>query len=202
MYVAFRYDANGCWSDLTRIWLDEADQLQLNGRLDVQVIELDDDFIETCPAGVARELQKVRPRLSHLTAVPDLSYFYHDCRELSLMLAGEKPFASFHLAPGEQLEDAMWRPQPFDRYVEQGRIFRYETSFERDPNKEARAVLFALPGEEWRCRAYEMLFLNSLAYGFSIYNEPMFGTLWGYTDEQNREFMQLEAKLRGFDLKL
>ena len=201
MYAGFAYDENGCWSDLTRIEFDGADHGFLDRLLERGHIELDEEFIDACPSAIKRELKKVWPRLTHLHSRPQMSYFSHDCRELSLMLSGEKPFASFHVGPGEELEDVMWRPQPFDHYVNVGRILRYETSMGRDPAEKGRAILFALPGEEWRFKAYEMLYKHALTYGVSIYDDPLFGTLWGYTEEQNREFLQLEARMRGIDLK-
>lgn len=194
-FVAFRYDELNCWADLTRLAFDSADHALLDRLLENGVIELDDKFIHECPPGIRRELKTVWPRLTHLKSGPERSYFPHDCRELSMMLAGEKPFASFHVGPGEALEDVLWRPQPWDRFVEEGRIIRYETAFGRDADEYGRAILFALPDEVWRCKAYEMLYANSLEYGFMPANDPMFGRLWGYTDAQNREHLALMRRL-------
>jgi len=115
------------------------------------------------------------------------------------MLAGKKPFASFHMGPGQELEDVLWKPQPFQRYVKTGEIVRYETSFGQNPDEFGRAILFALQGEEWRLKAYEQLYAHCLRYNFSVYAEPLFGSLYGYTDAQNLEFVRIDARLRGVE---
>tara|TARA_R110002096_G_scaffold143509_1_gene299708 strand:+ start:741 stop:1373 length:633 start_codon:yes stop_codon:yes gene_type:complete len=196
-YYGFAYDENGCWSRHTDIELAEAECAFLGSKVQNQIIELDDDFIASCPPGLRNTLLS-SPALTHLT-MRVTSYVNHSNRELTMMLAGEKPLASFHVGPGEAIEDTMWRPQPFAPHVASGRIIRYETSFGRDPAEHGIAILFALPEETWRLKAYEALYKHCLTYKFSSYVEPLFGTLYGYTDEQNLEHVRIDARLHCYE---
>ena len=72
----------------------------------------------------------------------------HTNRELRLMLEGSKPFAAFLLDGGLTEEQAL-SDQPFERYVDEGRIVRFEAPVEINGLPMTR-LLFALPGEEWR----------------------------------------------------
>ena len=106
----------------------------------------------------------------------------HTNRELSLMLAGAKPFAAFVL-DGVLTEEQALSDQPFQRYVDAGRIVRREVPVVLSGLPMCR-LLFALPGEEWRFDKYCAL-MESMSDGWNEDKERQEGALLGYTDEEN-----------------
>lgn len=121
----------------------------------------------------------------------------HANRELELMLAGEKPFAAFHL-DGGLTEDEALGGQPFGDHVDAGRLVRFEwvTGDLGMDGQPMRRLLFALPGEEWRFEPYVTL-MDSLKEGWSHDKERQQGVLLGYTDAENdAHIARLIAKKR------
>ena len=80
-----------------------------------------------------------------------LPYQVHTNRELGLMLAGEKPLASFVDGKGCFPESVSRYLRLFDRHVEEGRIVRRDhfVEVEGGGTYTSHRILFALPGEEW-----------------------------------------------------
>jgi len=196
VFACFAYDQNNCWTEDIELDVDDIERAFLKREVSGRVVEIDKGFLDSCPPRLRAKLEALCPRVTHLHEHTDLGYPAHDCRELSLMLAGRKPLATFHMSSEQSLDEVTWRPQPWDRYVEEERIKRFEFSYTGVDGAIGRAVLFALPGEAWRFKAYEMLWRHSLEYGFSIYNEPLFGHLRGYSDEENRIFVEQAKRLR------
>ncbi|CAL4866147.1 hypothetical protein MMA231_00385 [Asticcacaulis sp. MM231] len=110
-------------------------------------------------------------------------YKPHTNHELKLMLAGTKPFAAFSYREGED-EAFYLGDQPFKRHVKNGQLMRYDWVCTQQ-GVELHFVLFALPGEEWRFKAYELMWRLSEQCDWNDTLERMEGTLLGYTDEQN-----------------
>jgi len=106
----------------------------------------------------------------------------HTNRDLSRMLAGTKPLAAFLLDGGLTEEQAL-SEQPFQEYVQEGRIIRFEVDITMN-GRPMRRLLFALPGQEWRFEAYCAL-LDLLSEGWSEDKERREGALLGYTDAEN-----------------
>jgi len=99
------------------------------------------------------------------------------------MLAGKKPLAAFLYAEGE--DEALYlNDQPFAKHEKKRQLVRYDRLFSRQEVK-LHLVLFALPGEEWRFHAYELMWQLSEKIGWNDTLERMEGTLLGYEDWQN-----------------
>jgi hypothetical protein len=133
-------------------------------------------------------------RLSTWVGVAGRPYTLHTNRELWMMLRGEKPFAAFLDEEGFT-ETIGFGGQPFQTYVDQGRLVRYDRYFEVKGQRLHR-VLFALPGEEWRFKAYELIWDLGLG-GWNDTFERMEGRLLGYEDWQTDWHL---ANRRAFDL--
>lgn len=117
----------------------------------------------------------------------------HTNRELSLMLAGAKPFAAF-LMDGDLTEEEALSGQPFQQHVDSGRILRFDVSFSIG-GVAMRRIMFALPGQEWRFAAYSAL-MDSLPHGWSEAQERQEGSLLGYTDAENDAHIALLRERR------
>lgn len=187
-----RCDENGCDDIIASVAVPRAEREAVIKAISGRFHRLDLAELDALPSETRDEVRS-KSAGAEFACVRILSYPTHTNRELTLMLAGEKPFATFHLGPGEELH------QPFDEHVEAGRVVRFESALGRGSCDAGRCIMFALPGEEWRFKAYEMLYMHGLRYGFSVYMEPLFGRLYGYTDAQNNEFARLDACLRGSD---
>ena len=110
-------------------------------------------------------------------------YKLHTNRELKLMLAGTKPLAAFLYREGEDETFYLGR-QPFQKHVDLGVIVRRDRIFSHRGAK-LQLVLFALPGEEWRFKAYELMWQLAEVDGWNDTLERMEGTLLGYEEWQN-----------------
>ncbi|WP_232495429.1 hypothetical protein [Novosphingobium kaempferiae] len=120
-----------------------------------------------------------------------LPYLVHTNRELGLMLAGEKPLASFVDGKGRFPEVVVRYLRLFDRHVANGRILRrdhYSDAFGVTPYVKHR-ILFALPGEEWRMQA--MIDLHEGHAAWSPELERRERGLLGYADWMNDYWVQL-----------
>jgi hypothetical protein len=125
----------------------------------------------------------------------ELSYEIHTNRELEFMLKGVKPFAYFN---GMIVDDCdMWEPdEEFERQVELGVFVKHEVHGLCEPYmlngylvKGEWSRFYALKDEAWRIPAF--MLLNELVrkHPWSDALERMSGTLLGYTDEQNDEWL-------------
>ena len=120
------------------------------------------------------------------TLTDTLPYEVHTRRELTLMLAGSKPLAAF-MGPHPPAECADPIPEAyFAPHVAAGRFIRRE---QVEPDGKYRRVLYALPGHEWRIDAYLDLWVERSGKGWSNELERREGTLLGYTDEQNDQYI-------------
>ena len=103
--------------------------------------------------GLSLELQMTEVSIRRARELDQLPYKVHTSRELLLMLAGEKPLASFvgrELAVEDEAEvpEALFAP-----YVNEGRfhkrVYAYPAVMKAGSSR-LRQVLYALGGEEWR----------------------------------------------------
>lgn len=130
---------------------------------------------------------------SHLR---DLSYEIHTNRELEFMLKGIKPLAWF----SDMIFDDhdMWEPDPeFERQVELGNFVKHEMRELWEPFtsnghlvKGRWARFYALKDQAWRIPAFMLFRKVADKHPWSDALERMEGSLLGYTDEQNDEWLE------------
>jgi hypothetical protein len=120
----------------------------------------------------------------------DLPYKIHTNRELCMMLDGIKPLAVFSGAHGVEEDDGI--PEKYFRpYVDAGKfIFREIIIPSRKENLPGiRYALYAMPEHQWRIEAYALMLHTAEIEGWNNALERMEGSLLGYEDWQNDEFM-------------
>ncbi len=125
----------------------------------------------------------------------ELSYEVHTNRELEFMLDGRKPLASFSDFIFDDQD--MGRPdEEFERQVQSGAFVKHEGrelwepfDFNGHLVKGQWHRLYALKDEAWRIQAY--LLLNKIRdkHPWNDALERLEGSLLGYTDEQNDEWL-------------
>lgn len=109
----------------------------------------------------------------------------HTGKELQLMLKGLKPFAAFVDVYHSESEDEVIPESHFGPYVKSGKILKFE-DIEVPDEKIAhtlRRVMYVLPGEEWRARAYVMIWTLARKHGWNEGFERIEGYLLGYEDK-------------------
>ncbi|WP_247713043.1 hypothetical protein [Qipengyuania intermedia] len=119
-----------------------------------------------------------------------LPYLVHTNRELGLMLAGEKPMASFVGGWGCFPEVVERYLRLFDRHVAEGRLVRMDHFSEAIGRRAyiAHRILFALPGEEWRMQAMIDLMTGDEPWSPAL--ERRQGELLGYADWMNDYWLE------------
>jgi hypothetical protein len=120
-------------------------------------------------------------------------YKLHTNRELSLMLKGEKPLAAFLYAEGED-EASNLSNQDFGTYVNKGVLLRDDHLFQAGPYL-LHLVLFALPAEVWRFKAYHLMWEIFEKTKWNETLERMEGSLLGYTEAQNDWHIEHKFKI-------
>ncbi len=130
---------------------------------------------------------------SHLR---ELSYEIHTNRELEFMLKGIKPLAWF----SDMIFDDhdMWEPdKEFERQVGLGKFVKHEERELWEPyTSNGRRIkgrwtrFYALKDEAWRIHAFILLKKLMDKHPWSDALERMEGSLLGYTDEQNDEWLE------------
>ena len=132
-------------------------------------------------------------RLRTRSRMDDLPYKTHTGRELKLMLAGTKPMAVFSARHGDIGGESAACGQPFDKWVSNGRLCRYEDVVpDDDEAKQAiRYDIYTLPTEAWRANAFRFLKKAAAKSGWSVGMERLEGMLLGYTDEEMDLFINL-----------
>jgi hypothetical protein len=129
---------------------------------------------------------------SHLR---ELSYEIHTDRELEFMLKGIKPLAYFHDMIFDDHD--MWEPdEEFEQQVELGTFVKHEVRELCEPHmfdghlvKGDWSRFYALRDEAWRIPAFMLLKRLMRKHPWSDAFERIEGTLLGYTDEQNDEWL-------------
>jgi hypothetical protein len=118
----------------------------------------------------------------------------HEGRELELMLAGKKPLSMFVVDdPDPGLE--FFPEEDFDRAISEGKLVKHVvTEWLRDgrgPDCQLRKVFYALPGEEWRIKAYLLVWeiYLTLVPGWRPDLERVIGALLGYERESTEQFL-------------
>jgi hypothetical protein len=109
----------------------------------------------------------------------------HTGRELLLMLEGRKPLAAFvEVSPDDSFKDVI-PEKMFSLYVREQKlkVFEYKTALKGSKASCLRRVLYALPGQEWRFYAHEMLWRTVDKYGWNDSFEKIEGFLLGYETE-------------------
>lgn len=130
-----------------------------------------------------------------------LTYEIHTGRELELMLSGRKPFAVMSdliLEGCENTEIA----EPFEPYVRSGQLIKHEDieRWDDHPKSDRQKILgrvtrlYAVPGEEWRIPAYLLLRRVSDKGRWNDALERQLGSLLGYTDDQNEEWLRVQKR--------
>jgi hypothetical protein len=132
-----------------------------------------------------------------ITLPKDLPYLNHTNRELALMRAGKKPLSVFSGLEISELERSIYS-RLFDPLVEDGTFVRQEYQFSRSGRlvegsrfEKNFTLLYALREETWRIPAYRMLRDSAARAGnWSNDYERLFGTLLGYSDEENDAWLR------------
>ncbi|MEM9965214.1 MAG: hypothetical protein AAGC58_07685 [Asticcacaulis sp.] len=120
--------------------------------------------------------------------IDNLSYFIHTNGELPLMLMGTKPLACFCFGAGEEeAQHSVLRP--FAPHVENGTFLKYDFSIQTDMGCCINYITYSLKGEEWRAKAMELLKRSGRLSGWNESLERLEGSLLGYTDAQNDEYL-------------
>lgn len=154
-------------------WLDEADLTALEQRYGI---------------AIANENREVTlSRWHSLRAVP---YLVHTNYELFLLLEGRKKFARMG---GEYPPYQHGYEELFDTYVEKGLLHK-EVELRPFPKQFTnrfgfcfegiRDLYYTPKGEEWRIRAWKMLWAASEKTGWNETCECVLGMLFGYEDWQ------------------
>jgi hypothetical protein len=123
----------------------------------------------------------------------DLSYKSHTNRELILMLSGEKPLAVFYDFYPPTIDQEFIPKDKFEPHVINQRFIRREFILEDklEPSRSMCWTLYALPEEAWRIEAFILMTKTAKISGWNNGFQRMEGSLLGYTDEQNNEFLNL-----------
>jgi len=125
----------------------------------------------------------------------ELSYEVHTNRELEFMLKGIKPLAWFSDLIFDDHD--MWDPDPeFEQQVQSGTFVKHEVRELWEPYtlnghhvKGRWTRFYALKDEAWRIPAFMLLKKATAQYPWSDALERLEGSLLGYTDEQNDEWL-------------
>lgn len=173
------------------------DLLGIDGIDGTRAYELEVDNIKILESIIQQSLPRhhLKPILRTHIWLDDLSYPTHTGRELVLMLEGLKPLAAFvgsypPVAENDDIPETYFQP-----FVNAGRFISREF-IQPSKNKEnlnLRHVLYALPNHQWRLDAYILMLRTSAIEGWSNAFERLQGSLLGYEDWQNDEFMNLRA---------
>ena len=122
-------------------------------------------------------------------------YIIHTGREIELMLSCKKPMAAFCEVLEFSFDESIIPEQAFAPHVSDGSIVKTEVII-GSPPKQLRRVLFALPGEEWRMRAYLLMWEVAGKSGWNESLERMEGRLLGYADWQCDFHIQLRTQMQ------
>lgn len=126
-----------------------------------------------------------------------ISYDLHDGKELDLMLSGQKPLSLFYDNPDNSLKRSVSAEEIFDRYVDSGVFTKGELTLSGsiDPrtgrDAKIRFIIYAAKGDEWRIPAM-ILVLQTMQCTTIKPDEGLnrlIGSLLGYTDDQNNEYI-------------
>jgi hypothetical protein len=117
----------------------------------------------------------------------------HEDRELELMMAGIKPLSMF----AEEIDQALqcFPEADFDALVVQGKLVK-KVSINRmkapdGKDVQIRHVLYALPGEEWRINAMQLVGeIYRPLPGWRPDLERVIGALLGYDANDVEEFLE------------
>ena len=140
--------------------------------------------------GVAFDPGGREVRLSGWHVLRTIPYLVHTNYELPLLIEGTKPFARIgdvypphchhqeerfdrYVVQGLLHKEIFLRPFPAPQHSKDGRII--------EGNRE---VYYTLKGEEWRIRAWKLIFAASRKSGWNTDFERLEGMLFGYTDWQ------------------
>lgn len=102
---------------------------------------------------ITKESPSTGAYLSSWSDLTQLPYTIHTRRELIMMLRGEKPFAAFMDSFPSFAEFEIIPESRFDPYVESGLFIKKEYLVDERTERQARRVLYAARGEEWRIEA-------------------------------------------------
>ena len=128
-----------------------------------------------------------------------LSYELHDGKELDLMISGNKPLAMFYEDADIEPSDSYIPEEEFDRLVDQGVACKGEYVVEGAVHPKTgrrirtRYVLYARQDEQWRIPAMILVLktMRRTSRGPDEGLDRMIGSLLGYTNDQNDEYISM-----------
>ena len=109
------------------------------------------------------------------------------------MLAGTKPLSMF--VQDVEFEFEFFPEADFDRAVAEGKLIKHISMAAMTDHQgrdyELRRVLYALPGEEWRIKAFLLVeeIYSTLVPGWRPDLERVIGALLGYEREATERFL-------------
>lgn len=182
--------------------LDEPSVKRVLTALDWDELEVDTEYsLGTAEESVLEEFLPLNANvrgdefwIRRSTWTDFLSYKIHTNRELHLMLNGVKPlsvFVDFH--PGDSCDIP---EELFDPLVKKGKFHtqQFIVESENDEKTVLRYVHYSMPDENWRMDAYMKLIGEIRKKGASPDLERQEGSLLGYTDSENEEFLIAKAR--------
>jgi hypothetical protein len=127
-------------------------------------------------------------RLLHECSV--CPYRVHSGRELDMMRKGVKPLAVFSRPSASLLR---FLREYFDPLVAGGELVSDQI---RDSDETAfgAAILYALPSEAWRIRAYQLMDMTAHFTRWNDALERIQGSLLGYTNQQNDSLIEYRRR--------
>ena len=133
----------------------------------------------------------------------------HVGRELTMMLAGEKPLAMFYVDADAEHDERVVPEQEFANHVRNGRFVTSQLVFEAaiDPRTKKplriKYVLYALPSEQWRLESMRLALETLFTMGGADEGlDRMMGSLLGHTAEEIEVFVRNHrSQYRSFALR-
>lgn len=132
-------------------------------------------------------------KIRHEIDIDKLPYLVHTGRELYLMLNKNKPLSVF---VEKTHKGHMPKHIPelfFEPYVKSGQLVQYKHLQNAADSDQTviHTILYALPHEQWRIKAYMLLYEIAEKTSWNEGFERMEGRLLGYTETQNDAYIKL-----------
>jgi len=123
-----------------------------------------------------------------------LTYKSHTGRELVLMLSGEKPLSVFSDPVKTFSDNYSKKERLFDGYVEKGVLINFTAIIDKGEVGDIKFLFYATPEEAWRIKSYILLQKTHVKCGWNDCLERIEGSLLGYSDAQNDEWLENRKK--------
>lgn len=126
--------------------------------------------------------------LRGINRTDSLSYATHTGRELTMMLDGKKPMASFCRYANDKFDES--KTQPFSVYVNLNYLYKMKFYLKIDENN-IIYTLFSTKENQWRMSVYKKLKKSSRDTQWNNQKDAIEGLLLGYSLEQCVEYQSI-----------